>query len=65
MYVCMYECKYVYRYVYRVGRMYGILGRFTFKDTLLKDIEYISMQRSLQLLVDELLFSQSWMSSHV
>ena len=34
MYVCMYECKYVYRYVYRVGRMYGILGRFTFKDTL-------------------------------
>ena len=42
---CMYVCMYVYRYVDRVGRMYGILGRFTFKDTLLKDIGYISMKQ--------------------
>ena len=44
MYVCMYVCMYVYRYVSRIGRMYGLLARFTFQDTLLKDIEYISMQ---------------------
>jgi hypothetical protein len=45
MSVCTYVCMDVYKYVYRVGRMYGMLGRFSFKDTLLKDIELISMQQ--------------------